>query len=259
MITEITNSHWAAGQGSDGAAAAPPRGRHPLPPAARDLQPRRRGRGRRLADPQAHRHPGVQRPHDLDGRSRRPRQEARRRDDQAVGTFRPGARAPGRPDPAARQRGSRLDRAPGRDRRRQRHPDLFPRRHQSGAAAMVSFARQPRVRIPDHDRDGPGGCARGRRHRARRAQCRARRQSHRLDQGRRLGGGRALLDPGVGLLLSGAVARRLPSRLGRRGAAGAGLAPDLGSACRRRWARRSRPHRDRRPCRRATTWLRAGT
>ena len=82
-------------------------------------------------------------------------------------------------------------------------------------------------------------------HRVRRAQCRARRQPYRLDQGRRHDRQGPLLGARLRLLLSGATIGRVPPRRRRHIAAGQGLGPDIGKPGRRR-----RPDRSWRACRR---------
>ena len=132
-------------------------------------------------------------------------------------------------------------------------PHAVARRCDPGGAAPVPRARMPRRRIPDHHRDGAGGRGGGRRDRARRAQCGARRQPHRVDQCGRHDRARPVLGPGVGLLLPGADARGLPARRRRGRSARQGLVADLRAAGARRGPAGPRRHRARTP-RRCRYW-----
>ena len=124
------------------------------------------------------------------------------------------------------------------------HDDDSPAMRQAFRAQGVSDRR-----ISDQRGDRARGGRRRRRHRVRRAQCGARRQPYRLDQGVRHDRQGPVLGAGVRLLLSGAAAGRVSPGRRRRAAAGRGLGFDFGGAgarrrpCRSRHARRGTARR----------------
>ncbi len=141
----------------------------------------------------------------------------------------------------ARRRRAGIDRPAGAGRAHAADVRMLSHDDESPAhAARLSCARRRHRRISGQRGDRARRGRSRRLHRVRRAQCRARRQPHRLDQGVRHDRQGPLLGPGVRLLLSGAAAGRLPPCRRRRAAAGAGLAADLGGAGARRRLARSR-------------------
>jgi alpha-D-ribose 1-methylphosphonate 5-triphosphate diphosphatase len=129
--------------------------------------------------------------------------------------------------------------------------------HDDATPAMRDDFRKLGVNIAEFpiNEETAQGRRRGRRlHRVRRAQCGARRQPYRLDQGVRHDRQGPLLGAGVGLLLSRAIAGRVPAGPGWHPVAAAGLGADLvrtGQGCRAHRPRRDRGRAPRRsPARR---------
>ena len=238
----------ASARGDRAAAAASCR-RHPLPSAARDLQSRCRGRDRPLARRGARRPARLQRPHGRDRRRHRQAAEAQPhggahadcRARISTRSSRASCRAP--PTFRRRSRGSRS--GTRAEVRMLSHDDETP-----GDAPGVSRAwASTLAEFPVNEETAREAADRRRRHRVRRAQRRARRQPHRLDQGRRHDREGPLLGAGIRLLLSGAAARGLPPCRRRRAAAYRGLEADLVGAGASRRPDRSR-HARRGPARR---------